>query len=130
MRIVGFQSGAHDVAYCILENGVPIIHEELERLIRIKEPKGDGLKLYFDRVGEDLHVDNFRALPKSNNVYFDYGWSVNLHDDYEGGEFILCGQALEKKKGSAVVFPSNFMFPHEVMEVTSGNRYSVMTWIL
>jgi carbamoyltransferase len=59
MRIVGFQSGAHDVAYCILENGVPIIHEELERLIRIKEPKGDGLKLYFDRVGEDLHVDNF-----------------------------------------------------------------------
>ena len=37
---------------------------------------------------------------------------------------------LEKKKGSAVVFPSNFMFPHEVQKVTSGNRYSIMTWIL
>ena len=59
MRIVGFQSGTHDVSYCILENGIPVIHEELERLIRIKEPRGDGLKMYFDRVGEDLHVDNF-----------------------------------------------------------------------
>ena len=28
MKILGFQSG-HDVAYCVLENGVPIIHEEL-----------------------------------------------------------------------------------------------------
>ena len=53
-----------------------------------------------------------------------------LNDNYEGGEFILCGEPLEKKKGSAVVFPSNFMFPHEVQKVTSGNRYSIMTWIL
>ena len=28
-KIIGFQSG-HDVAYCVLENGIPIIHEELE----------------------------------------------------------------------------------------------------
>ena len=53
-----------------------------------------------------------------------------LNDDYEGGEFVLCGEPLEKKKGSAVVFPSNFMFPHEVQKVTSGDRYSIMTWIL
>ena len=33
MRIIGFQSG-HDVSYCVLEDGVPIIHEELERFIR------------------------------------------------------------------------------------------------
>ena len=29
MKIVGFQSG-HDVSYCILEDGVPVIHEEYE----------------------------------------------------------------------------------------------------
>ena len=42
MKIVGFQSG-HDMSYCILENGVPIIHEEYERFLREKEPLGDGL---------------------------------------------------------------------------------------
>ena len=50
MKIVGYQTGRHDVSYCILENGIPIIHEELERLIRVKEPSGDGLKMYFDRM--------------------------------------------------------------------------------
>tara|TARA_R100000008_G_scaffold17073_1_gene8461 strand:+ start:1695 stop:3344 length:1650 start_codon:yes stop_codon:yes gene_type:complete len=46
MKIVGFQSG-HDVSYAILENGVPVIHEELERFTREKEPLGDGLEFFF-----------------------------------------------------------------------------------
>ena len=25
----------------------------------------------------DLHVDEFKATPKANNVFFDYGWSIN-----------------------------------------------------
>ena len=35
MKILGFQTG-HDVAYSILENGTPVIHEELERFTRQK----------------------------------------------------------------------------------------------
>lgn len=49
MKVLGFQTG-HDVSYCILENGVPIIHEELERFTREKEPLGDGLKMAFDML--------------------------------------------------------------------------------
>ena len=56
MKILGFQSG-HDVSYCVLENGVPIIHEELERFIREKEPLGDGLKMAFDRLPDDFFDD-------------------------------------------------------------------------
>ena len=67
---------------------------------------------------------------QGNLARMDYSYTIFLNDDYEGGEFVLCGEPLEKKKGSAVDFPSNFMFPHEVKEVTSGDRYSVMTWIL
>jgi carbamoyltransferase len=48
-KIIGFQSG-HDVSYCILENGVPIVHEELERFIREKEPLGDGLEMALQRI--------------------------------------------------------------------------------
>ena len=48
MKIVGFQSG-HDVSYCILEDGIPVRHEELERFSREKEPPGCGLKFFFER---------------------------------------------------------------------------------
>jgi predicted 2-oxoglutarate/Fe(II)-dependent dioxygenase YbiX len=29
-----------------------------------------------------------------------------------------------------VLFPSSFMFPHEILEVTSGTRYAVVTWMI
>ena len=53
IKIVGFQSG-HDVSYCILENGIPIIHEELERFTREKEPLGDGLEMFFKYNNDDI----------------------------------------------------------------------------
>jgi len=48
MRIIGLHSG-HDCAYCVLEDGIPTIHEEFERISRVKEGNGDALELYFDR---------------------------------------------------------------------------------
>ena len=33
------------------------------------------------------------------------------------------------KAGSAIVFPSNFCFPHAVLPVTKGERHSIITWI-
>ena len=63
VRIIGFQSG-HDVSYCILDNGVPVIHEELERFTREKEPFGDGLKMFFD-VMPDEDIEPIK--------YFCYG---------------------------------------------------------
>ena len=51
--IVGFQSG-HDVSYCLLKNGKPLIHEELERFTRVKEELGDGLKFFFENSSKEL----------------------------------------------------------------------------
>ena len=36
---------------------------------------------------------------------------------------------VKKKVGSAVVFPSNFCFPHAVTPVINGDRHAVITWI-
>ena len=47
MKIIGICSG-HDCSYAILENGIPIIHNELERFIRQKEPIDDAVKFLFD----------------------------------------------------------------------------------
>ena len=64
MKIVGYQSG-HDVAYCILEDGVPIIHEELERFIREKEPLGDGLEFALNNISDD-ELDDIKWFTEGN----------------------------------------------------------------
>ena len=58
--------------------------------------------------------------------------SLILNDEYEGGEFAFFDREFIPKtpKGSALLFPSNFMFPHEIMPVLSGTRYSVVTWFI
>ena len=79
----------------------------------------------------DLHVDAFKAQPKSNNIFFDYGWSINLTDDYEGGEFILdtpVGRIGKKlSAGEAVIFP--IIYPHGVEKLTEGLRQNIIGWM-
>ena len=60
-----------------------------------------------------------------------------LNDDYEGGELVFKSIDLQKdlhivevKKNRAVLFPSNFMYPHTVKPVTKGTRYSIVSWAL
>ena len=79
----------------------------------------------------DLHVDAFKAWPKSNNIFFDYGWSINLTDDYEGGEFTIAtpiGQIGKKlKSGEAAIFP--IIYPHGVEKITKGIRQNIIGWM-
>ena len=51
-----------------------------------------------------------------------------LNDNYEGGEFYLRNNHIKTKMGDILIFPSNFMFPHEVKLVTKGTRYSFISW--
>lgn len=52
-----------------------------------------------------------------------------LNDDYEGGDLIFWGdEKIELPAGSVMVFPSNFLYPHEVKPVLSGVRYSFVSW--
>ena len=54
-----------------------------------------------------------------------------LNDNYEGGEltFELYGITLKPDAGDLVVFPSNFMFMHRALPVTTGIKYSVVTML-
>ena len=56
MKIAGFWNG-HDCSYCILENGIPTIHAELERHIRKKEPSGDSAGLFLWGSGKHEFLD-------------------------------------------------------------------------
>ena len=72
------------------------------------------------------HTDHFKNVPR------EISCSFMLNDDYEGGEFAFFDRELvyKLKKGSCIMFPSNFMYPHEIMPVTSGTRYSIITWFI
>ena len=57
MKIAGISNGGHDGAYAILEDGIPIVHNEDERFSRIKESLGDPFKLLLDHYDECESLD-------------------------------------------------------------------------
>jgi len=72
------------------------------------------------------HVD---YSPTTNQRQLSFSFALN--DDYEGGEFQFFGysEPYRVPKGSCIIFPSSFVFPHQILPVTSGTRYSVVTWM-
>jgi predicted 2-oxoglutarate/Fe(II)-dependent dioxygenase YbiX len=92
----------------------------------IQEDSGYDLLCYKEGQFYKTHTDSFKARPRSVSCSFI------LNDDYEGGEFAFFDRELtyKLKKGSCIMFPSNFMYPHEIMPVTSGTRYSIVTWFV
>lgn len=70
------------------------------------------------------HIDHYHETPRVVSCSFA------LNDGYEGGEFAFFGgtKKIKLKKGSAILFPSNFMFPHQILPVQKGERYSIITW--
>lgn len=51
-----------------------------------------------------------------------------LNDDFEGGDFTLCGERMDLSAGDIVIFPSCFLYPHSVGTVTAGERVSFVSW--
>ena len=72
------------------------------------------------------HTDSYKEEQRTLSCSFA------LNDDFEGGEFALFDREiqLKPKKGSVLVFPSNFMYPHEICPVTKNTRYSIITWLV
>ena len=71
--------------------------------------------------------------------HHDNGYSYNCvlsavsypNDNYEGGELFFRIQNLnvKAKAGDLFLFPSNFMYPHRAMPVTSGVKHSIVTML-
>lgn len=88
MKIAGFCSG-HDAAYCILKDGIPEVHNELERFNRVKDAAGDSMQFLFDTykfddvdyfthcIGSKRDTDEFYKKSfekcKSLGVWYDTG---------------------------------------------------------
>ena len=76
------------------------------------------------------HVDNIHHSHGQQYGYPQVSALLYLNDDYVGGEFYVAGKLFEPERGSAIIFPSNFMFPHEAKTVWEGMRWSIVTWMM
>ena len=111
MKIVGMACGAHDTAYCVMENGETLIHEELERFSRIKEQQGDVLQFFFDQNPDIGKVDYFThfvmrwrgGLAKQYPESFQ---KMQKHIDDYGGKYIEISH--HKAHAANAFFSSNF----------------------
>jgi predicted 2-oxoglutarate/Fe(II)-dependent dioxygenase YbiX len=51
-----------------------------------------------------------------------------LNNDFEGGDVFINNFKYTLNMGDLLIFPSNFLYPHTVSEITKGTRYSVVSW--
>tara|TARA_B100000575_G_C23140054_1_gene663216 strand:- start:3709 stop:5547 length:1839 start_codon:yes stop_codon:yes gene_type:complete len=63
--------GGHDKSFCILKNGIPIVHSELERFDRIKCSWYDHIKLLNDTCREIPLIDAFACNVQSIENFKD-----------------------------------------------------------
>lgn len=89
------------------------------RFNRYKENK--KMNLHCDHI-HDLFGPGINGIPILSIV-------GELNSNYEGGEFVMWDTVIKIPAGSVLIFPSNFMYPHKVNPVTSGTRYSYVSWV-
>ena len=90
----------------------------------VQEDTGYELLRYKTGGFYSEHTDSFLQAPRLVSCSFA------LNDNYKGGEFAFFDKEIKYKlsKGDALMFPSTFMYPHQIMPVTEGVRYSIITW--
>jgi predicted 2-oxoglutarate/Fe(II)-dependent dioxygenase YbiX len=70
------------------------------------------------------HVDNGVMFPRIVSVtgYFN--------DDYDGGEisYDKFNIKYKPKAGDVIIFPSDYVYSHEVEKINNGVRYAVVNW--
>jgi predicted 2-oxoglutarate/Fe(II)-dependent dioxygenase YbiX len=75
------------------------------------------------------HVDHIRSLFDGEQKGIPVLSIIGLlNDDFTGGEFVLCDEVIPLKKNSLMIWPSVFLYPHKVMQIKSGTRYTFVGW--
>jgi carbamoyltransferase len=82
---------SHDCSFVVLDNGHPEIHLELERVLRIKEPAGDALKL----LSENYDVSKINHF---SHGYEPKQWTIQKHHPYAYAAM----QKMAKENGTTV----------------------------
>lgn len=108
-------------------------NEYLDTVSNVKKAVNYSTPIRFNKytVGKQMaeHVDHIHSIFDGTAKGIPIlSVLMLLNDDFEGGEFILKNKKIDLGAGDMLIFPSNFMFPHKVEEVTKGERHSIVSW--
>ena len=83
--------------------------------------KGQTMRIHCDHI-KTLFGGEVKGIPVLSII-------INFNDDYKGGDLIFWDDyKVDLGEGDVVVFPSLFLFPHRIEEVTENIRYSGVAW--
>ena len=92
MKIVGFHSG-HDSAYSILEDGIPIVHNESERFNRRKNSVDNSMQFFLDNekdFSDVKYITTHRTGGMNKNNFMDsLNECENIAKENGGGLYII-----------------------------------------
>lgn len=71
------------------------------------------------------HIDDGLFMTRKVSIVYYF------NDEYKGGEIIFPRFDLEikPKANQLLLFPANYIYNHNVNEVTEGTRYSMVNWL-
>jgi len=103
--------------YCNM-HGVKDKPQHMEDISLLRYEKGG----YYN-----IHTDASAVNPRQLSII------IFLNNDYKGGalEFNFHNQSfkIEPGAGKAIIWPSNFLFPHTALTVEEGVRYALVSWL-
>jgi predicted 2-oxoglutarate/Fe(II)-dependent dioxygenase YbiX len=95
----------------------------IQRLTQVRfnrYKKGTQMRTHYDHI-QSMFDGKLKGIPILSIVGL-------LNDNYEGGEFMMRGKEVKLVRGDILIFPSNFMYPHKVKDITEGVRHSFVSW--
>ena len=125
--------GENDEHYNLIKSSFEFVIKEYQKAYKnciIKNTTPFRINRYSVGGFMSEHCDNIHHSHGQTYGYPQLSALLFLNDDYEGGEFMVNNLAYPRKKGSAIIFPSNFMYQHQVTEIKKGTRWSIVTWLM
>ena len=119
-----------------------LIHKTVEYIINEYYDYLDTFNSFHAMIrGSMFHPHKYRLMKYEEGTWIHphvdhntgvYGsCTINLNDEYEGGDFSFwgCKHKVKLGRGDVMIWPADYFWVHEVEEITSGVRYSANTFL-
>lgn len=115
-----------------------LVHANIEKVVHAVcrdfgvQPRSDqGYQFLTYNVGQ-FYAEHLDVGHDSGSMFRVVSASIWLNSEYEGGEmsFFNGKYTVRCPAGSVLVFPSNYLYPHQILPVTKGVRHSIVTWFM
>ena len=119
-----------------------LIHSTIENIINEYHDYLDTFNsFHVMRRSSMLHPHKYRIMKYKKGAWIhphvDHGsgiygsCTINLNDEYEGGDFAFWGGKHKVKLGigDVMIWPADYFWVHQVEEITEGTRYSANTFL-